>query len=312
MKRVYFTAVAAALLVSAAARASDPVGVYALIDKVVLEPNEQTPERIQLWGAFRLAEGGSQYAAPVRGYLYFAIVPGQEKQCRAEWNDLKKIAGTGQCVAFGNRGAKLSTVRKPKQRVPSAGPVEPQRVARLLADLDSDQFTVREQATKELEKLGEAVEPALREALNGKLSAEARRRVQQVLKIESPDVYPVGSGLYNIRTEDADYSPVREIITLPAPLTPTEGDLVEAGKVTLTTRNILGPRRKNARYVFEIENASGQKETSDPVTAGEKETRWSPRMELKAGETYTWRVWAVDGTWKGPVSSTAFQGKSVR
>src|SRR5262249_45761649 len=42
-----------------------------------------------------------------------------------------------------------------------------QQVARLLADLDSDTFRVRSQATKELEKLGEVVEPALRQALKG-------------------------------------------------------------------------------------------------------------------------------------------------
>src|SRR5262249_49684370 len=37
---------------------------------------------------------------------------------------------------------------------------DPRQVARLLAELDSGEFRVRSQATKELEKLGEAVEPA--------------------------------------------------------------------------------------------------------------------------------------------------------
>src|SRR5262245_32232762 len=31
---------------------SDPTGIYARVDKVVLEPNATTPERIQIWGAF--------------------------------------------------------------------------------------------------------------------------------------------------------------------------------------------------------------------------------------------------------------------
>src|ERR1043165_3395435 len=31
-------------------KASDPVGVYAVIDKVVLEPGETSPQRIQIWG----------------------------------------------------------------------------------------------------------------------------------------------------------------------------------------------------------------------------------------------------------------------
>jgi len=37
------------------ALASDPVGVYAIVDKVVFEPNETNPERIQVWGAFALS-----------------------------------------------------------------------------------------------------------------------------------------------------------------------------------------------------------------------------------------------------------------
>ena len=51
-----------------------------------------------------------------------------------------------------------------------------QRAQRLLADLDADAFAVREKATKELEKLGEAVEPFLRQAMQGTPSLELRRR----------------------------------------------------------------------------------------------------------------------------------------
>src|SRR5688572_27086158 len=43
---------AGALLVGAAtaARASDPNGIYAFVDRVVVEPSEAAPERIQVWG----------------------------------------------------------------------------------------------------------------------------------------------------------------------------------------------------------------------------------------------------------------------
>src|ERR1044072_3600220 len=52
------------------ALASDPVGIYALVDKVVFEPNETSPERIQIWGAFAIAEGnGDTYRNAERGYL---------------------------------------------------------------------------------------------------------------------------------------------------------------------------------------------------------------------------------------------------
>jgi WD40 repeat protein len=53
--------------------------------------------------------------------------------------------------------------------------------ARLIADLDSDQFAVRERAARSLEGLGRAAEPDLRRALEGKLSAEAAERVRRLL-----------------------------------------------------------------------------------------------------------------------------------
>src|SRR5262249_13557639 len=55
------------------------------------------------------------------------------------------------------------------------------RVARLIAGLESDRFEVRESAGRELERLGEFAEPALREALSGKPSLELRRRAERLL-----------------------------------------------------------------------------------------------------------------------------------
>src|SRR6516162_7268838 len=94
----------------AAATASDLIGVYALVDKVVLEPNDSAPERIQIWGTFMLADGnrGDALLPPQRGYMYFTLPPigpgtaSQQSATKAEWNDLKKIAGTGQPVGFGS------------------------------------------------------------------------------------------------------------------------------------------------------------------------------------------------------------------
>ena len=56
-----------------------------------------------------------------------------------------------------------------------------QRVDRLLTDLDSEHFTVRQDAEAALEKLGLVVEPALRKALESKPSLEMRRRIETVL-----------------------------------------------------------------------------------------------------------------------------------
>lgn len=103
----------AAMFSGATANASDPVGVYAYVDKVVIEPSEGKPERIQIWGGFALAEGrGSDtYAKAKPGYMYFSIKPGEEEICRKEWNDLKSMAGKDEYVAFGARYKPRGTVR---------------------------------------------------------------------------------------------------------------------------------------------------------------------------------------------------------
>lgn len=100
----------------ALAHASDFVGVYARIDKVVLEPNTDSPERIQIWGVFSLADPADRqnYLSPARGYLYFKL-DSNPKAARAEWNDLKQVAGSGQIVAFGARGQK-ARLRKPDDK----------------------------------------------------------------------------------------------------------------------------------------------------------------------------------------------------
>ncbi len=57
---------------------------------------------------------------------------------------------------------------------------------RLIADLDSSQFAVREAAGKKLAELGEQAEPALRRALAGKPSAEVRRHAEARLAAPRP------------------------------------------------------------------------------------------------------------------------------
>lgn len=110
------------------ARASDPVGVYCIVEKVVMEPGETNPTRIQVWGVFALSDGksGSNYLPPQYGYMYFSLVPGREQMMRAEWADLKKIAGSGEFIAFGGRYAANGRVRNAtaKPEAPDAYPVE--------------------------------------------------------------------------------------------------------------------------------------------------------------------------------------------
>ena len=71
----------------------------------------------------------------------------------------------------------IAFLRKHLWPVPA---VDEKRVARLIADLDSDDFATRQKASVELEKLGELALPAYRRALDGKPSLEPRRRLEDL------------------------------------------------------------------------------------------------------------------------------------
>jgi Tol biopolymer transport system component len=89
------------------------------------------------------------------------------KAYQAIW---KLVAGAKQAVPF--LQARLR---------PVAAPPDPQRITRLVADLDSERLAVRQQATDELVKLGDLAESALLEALQSRPSLEHRQRIEGLL-----------------------------------------------------------------------------------------------------------------------------------
>jgi WD40 repeat protein len=70
-----------------------------------------------------------------------------------------------------------------EQRLTAARAADPERLRRLIADLDSEQFAVRKSASEELRRLDLLAEPALRKALDGKPSLESRRRIEELLAV---------------------------------------------------------------------------------------------------------------------------------
>jgi hypothetical protein len=276
MKRAFYEAMVLAVAWMAPAKASDPVGIYARVDRVSMEPNEQAPERIKVWGAFSVAAGrGDTYLAPECGYLYFQVDPGHEKECRAEWADFKRVAGKGQIIAFGNRYGTKLTIRTVPLKAPRTVAADPQKIAHWIADLDSNQFAVREKATQELKKLGESAQPALRHALDNQPKAEARKRLERLTNADRPDPYPLGVGVMKVsqgRNLDYDYAPIQSLLQMPVAQAPGDGSLEAKGHITLVARNVLDRRHADAQYRFEIEDADGTKEVSPPIPAGDHET----------------------------------------
>jgi WD40 repeat protein len=73
------------------------------------------------------------------------------------------------------------TLLKGQLKPAVVSPAQAKRLAQWIADLGHDQKAMRDQATAELERLGQAAEPALRKALAAKPSAEARKRLEWLL-----------------------------------------------------------------------------------------------------------------------------------
>ena len=79
------------------------VGIYAIVDQVTFEPNDNSPNFVRISGVFvvpvRMSSGW--YQRPQKGYLYFRIAPGTEQAARRDWSELRAVAGSGKVVAFG-------------------------------------------------------------------------------------------------------------------------------------------------------------------------------------------------------------------
>jgi WD40 repeat protein len=131
----------------------------------------------------RLASGGMD------GTILVWDLPAEEpiKLAEREADAMWRALGDRDAVRAGFAVMRLAGA--PEQAVPLirerlANPARPpsaEQIARLIADLDSDSFTVRERASQELSTAGPAAADALKKALAADPSPEARRRIEELL-----------------------------------------------------------------------------------------------------------------------------------
>jgi WD40 repeat protein len=98
------------------------------------------------------------------------------------WDDLAGTAAKAYRAIHTLRADPAVALPLLRKHLRPAAPVDEKRVAQLIHDLDAAEFARRESASQELEKLGEAVEPALRDAKQGKPSLDLRRRIDELLE----------------------------------------------------------------------------------------------------------------------------------
>jgi WD40 repeat protein len=143
-------------------------------------------------GHFRKAQAGEVRVWDVSGLPRDVLPEPTAKEVDALFD---AICGTDAGKAY---RAVWTLGLAPKQAIPfldkhmkteKNSPLE--RIPQLIKDLDDEDFTVREKATAELEKMGRIAFPALQKAATSP-SLEVRRRVEELLsrKVEGPTITP--------------------------------------------------------------------------------------------------------------------------
>jgi RNA polymerase sigma factor (sigma-70 family) len=116
-----------------------------------------------------------------------------DRELGALWTDL---AGGDAARAYralrALAAAPEQTIPFLRQHVRPAAAPDPKHLARLIADLDADEFAVREVATRALENLGPPARPALRRAMEGRPSDEVRHRIERLLERPEGSALPAG------------------------------------------------------------------------------------------------------------------------
>src|SRR5262249_989583 len=103
-------------------------------------------------------------------------------ELEARWERLAGDAAAAYRAVWEFGAAPEQAVPLLKGRLRPVPRVSAEQIARWIADLDSDHFPVRQRAMRELEHLEELAEPALRQALEKRPSAEVQRQAKRLLE----------------------------------------------------------------------------------------------------------------------------------
>jgi hypothetical protein len=129
-------------------------------------------------GKFLVSGGGDTTALVWKLHA----VDGRSPLADALWRDLAdddpKKAFSAICYLT---AMPRDTVTYFDSHLPPARAPDAEKIAALIADLDSDQFDIRSRAFKELDHLGETAVSPLRAALEIKASAELRRQAEKLI-----------------------------------------------------------------------------------------------------------------------------------
>jgi WD40 repeat protein len=146
-----------------------PITALAAREKVLVSASTDTTALV--WDL-----AGFNQEQPVVGEL-------DEARTEALWHDLVSADAR---KAYDAIRALNATPRQAvpllRQRVQPVHPPDVRKLARLIADLDSNEFAVRDQASTELEKLGDLAETALQKALDAEPTLEMQRQIERLLE----------------------------------------------------------------------------------------------------------------------------------
>jgi RNA polymerase sigma factor (sigma-70 family) len=142
-----------------------------------------------VWDVTRFAKRGKSPTAPL--------------DVEARWKDL---AGDDAARAYDALNALVAdpaaAVAYLKSHLYAATAPDADKIAKLVADLDGDQFAARKKAAEELEKLAESAAPLLRKALAANPSAEVKKRLEDLLA-KATSMTPGGDSLRSLRAVEA-------------------------------------------------------------------------------------------------------------